>query len=323
MTAKPRVLTIPPSVPFLPALARALLDGKLVPGFQPRNDPMLLACATVFLPTRRATRAFSEALLAALGTDATLLPRIVPLGDADEDALAFAEAAALERPSPISSAERRLVLAQLVAKFAQETAKRGQPLVAASPAAALLLADELARLFDDLTIAGVSFDALEQDGFVPAELDQYWQQSLEFLKIARKAWDAHLKERELVDPTEWRDRLLARETARIAKGEGGPVIAAGSTGTIPAVAKLIAAIAKRGNGAVVLPGLDQTLDEASFQSIEGTDETDPSPGHPQFGLKRLIERIGIARNEVESLGKTVMTSATMPTAGRSTTYTSG
>jgi ATP-dependent helicase/nuclease subunit B len=176
MTAKPRVFTIPPSAPFLPALADALLDGKLIAGFAPRNDPMLLASATVYLPTRRSTRAFGEALLAALGAEAALLPRIVPLGDADEDALAFAEAAAaLERPSPISAVERRLVLSRLVLQFANVTGRDGRPLVAASPAASLALADQLARLFDDLTIASVSFDELDKDGIVPAELDEYWQ----------------------------------------------------------------------------------------------------------------------------------------------------
>ena len=299
----PRVFSIPASAPFLPTLARALLDGELIRGFSPRGDPLALASATVYLPTRRSTRAFAEALLAALGTEATLLPRIVPLGDTDEDALAFAEsAAALERPSPISTAERRLVLARLVLQFAQVTGRDGRPLVAASPAASLALADQLARLFDDMTIAGVSFDALDQDGFVPAELDKYWQQSLEFLKIARDAWVTHLRERDLVDPTEWRDRLLAREAVRIAEDSGGPVIAAGSTGTIPAVARLIEAIAGCANGAVVLPGLDQFLDDASFQSIEGAEDTDASPGHPQFGLKRLITRIGIQRTDIEALG---------------------
>jgi ATP-dependent helicase/nuclease subunit B len=303
MTATPRVFNIPASAPFLPTLAQALLDGRLVPGFAPRKDPLALASATIYLPTRRSTRALGEALLEALGAEATLLPRIVPLGDTDEDALAFADLAGLpEHPAPISTAERRLVLARLVLQFAQVTGRDGRPLVRSSPAASIALADQLARLFDDLTIAGVSFDDLVQDGFVPAELDEYWQQSLEFLKIARNAWMDHLRERELVDPTEWRDRLLAREAKRIADDGGGPVIVAGSTGTIPAVARLIEAIAKRENGAVVLPGLDPYLDEISFQSIEGAENTDASPGHPQFGLKRLIERIGIKRADVRPLG---------------------
>src|SRR5512138_1023642 len=109
MSASPRVFTIPSSAPFLSTLARALLDGELVAGFAPRRDPLALAGATVYLPTRRASRAFAEAILSALGTESTLLPRIVPLGDTDEDALAFADIAGLpERPSPISPTARRL-----------------------------------------------------------------------------------------------------------------------------------------------------------------------------------------------------------------------
>ena len=101
----PRVFTISATTPFLPTLAQALLDGVLIPGFAPRNDPLLLAGATIYLPTRRATRAFGDALLRALGKEATLLPRIVPLGEVDEDALAFADVAGLpERPSPLSTA---------------------------------------------------------------------------------------------------------------------------------------------------------------------------------------------------------------------------
>jgi ATP-dependent helicase/nuclease subunit B len=306
MTAGPRVFTIPSSAPFLSTLAKALLDGELIPDFAPRNDSMALASATVYLPTRRASRAFAEAILAALGTDAALLPRIVPLGDADEDALAFAENVALpERPTPISPTARRLLLAQLVLKFARATGKDGAPLIASSPAAALQLADELARLFDDLSIAEVDFEKLEKADFIPTHLDAYWKTSLEFLKIARKGWDDHLAEHSLADPVRWRDLLLTREAKRLEAG-GGPVIAAGSTGTIPAVAKLIAAIARRPDGAVVLPGLDQRLDEPSFSLIEdGVAENDSSFGHPQFGLNRLIQRIGIARENVVPLGTAI------------------
>ncbi len=300
----PRVFTIPSSAPFLSTLARALLDGELIAGFAPRHDPLALAGVTVYLPTRRASRAFAEAILDALGTNATLLPRIVPLGDADEDALAFAESVTLpERPTPISLTARRLLLAQLVLSFARATAKEGAPLIASSPAAALQLADELARLFDDLSIANVDFDALAKADFVPTHLDRYWKTSLDFLTLARSGWDAYLREHSLADPVEWRDRLLTREAARLEAGGGGPVVAAGSTGTIPAVADLIAAIARRPDGAVVLPGLDQRLDEAMFSLIEdGAPENDPSFGHPQFGLKRLIQRIGIARGDVVPLG---------------------
>jgi ATP-dependent helicase/nuclease subunit B len=300
--SRPRVFTIAAATPFLPTLAQALLDGVLIPGFAPRGDPLLLASATVYLPTRRATRAFGGALLDALGRDATLLPRIVPLGEVDEDTLAFTDANdPLESPTPITKTARRLILARLVLKFAEAAREKGAPLVATTPTASLLLADELAQLFDDLTITGVSFSELDAGDFVPSEMDAYWQQSLEFLKLAHEAWRSYLDEHSLIDPVEQRDRLLARETERLASG-GGPTIVAGSTGSIPAVANLIDAIARRSDGAVVLPGLDQILDDKSFDLLDGGDGAGPAPSHPQFGLKRLTGRLRINRKEIQELG---------------------
>jgi ATP-dependent helicase/nuclease subunit B len=53
MANPPRVFTIPASAPFLPTLIRALIDGLLVQGFAPGADPLALATATIYLPTRR------------------------------------------------------------------------------------------------------------------------------------------------------------------------------------------------------------------------------------------------------------------------------
>ena len=87
----PRVFTIPASAPFLPTLIEALNAGKL--GFAVAGDPLALAAATLYLPTRRACRLMRDAFLDGLKGDAAILPRIVALGDIDEDEIAFAEAA--------------------------------------------------------------------------------------------------------------------------------------------------------------------------------------------------------------------------------------
>lgn len=305
--ARARIFTIPPSAPFLPTFVAALLDGRLVPGFAPRHDQLALASATIFLPTRRAARALGHAILDALGTDAAFLPTIVPLGDVDEDALAFADAAGdFGLPPAIDPARRRLVLAKLVLKFAEVLPGAigdSVRLIAPAPPTAIALADDLARLFDDLTIADLKLEALT-DAVLP-ELDQYWRASFEFLEIAHRGWSEHLVESGTMDPTARRDALLKREAERIANDSSGPVIAAGSTGTLPAVANLLGAIARRPDGAVVLPGLDQMLDEESFALIDGGKigdaEIEPSPGHPQFGLKRLLGRLGLAREEIVAL----------------------
>lgn len=300
MSPTPRVFTIPPSTPFLPALARGLLDGVLIPGFVPRKQPELLADVTIYLPTRRAARALASVLLEETKSPALLLPRIVPLGDVDEEAFAF-EPGGMEPIKPsISAGERRLALASLIAKFAEKET----PLLPASPAIAIALADELAHLMDDFITTGLKFadaqKALELDEELSA-FDEYWKRSRDFLEIVDQSWSRFLNERGQTDSAARRDELLSREAERIARTKGGPVIAAGSTGTLPKVAELLRAIAQRENGAVVLPGLDQRLDKKAF-SLIGEDK-EPLPGHPQFGLKRLIEKIGIAREAVIPLGE--------------------
>jgi ATP-dependent helicase/nuclease subunit B len=306
---KPRVFNIPPSAPFLPTLIEALTGGGL--GFRLSDDPLALAAATLYLPTRRACRLARDAFLGTLNIEAAILPRIVALGDIDEDEIAFAEAAsggiaadALNLPPALGTLERRLLLAQLVGKWADSLelhGTSGAPLVAQTPAAACALADDLARLIDDMTTRGVKWDRL--DDLVPEAFDRYWELTLRFLQIARETWPKVLDERNAMQPAERRDRLIKAEAARLARKTDGPVIAAGSTGSIPATAELIATIARLPHGAVVLPGLDTDLDEASWRLISGDagKAIEPAPGHAQFALKALLERMGIAREAVVPL----------------------
>ena len=202
-----------------------------------------------------------------------MLPRIVPIGDVDADEIAFAEAAAgeiseqaLELKDALGGLERRMVLAELILKWAGQLkpATPGEaPLVAANPALALMLATDLARLMDDMTTRQVSWDKL--DGLVPPDMDRHWEISFEFLKFVRQHWPAILDEQGKSEPAERRDKLIEAERARLAKPRG-PVIAAGSTGSMPATAALLEAIAKLPHGAVVLPGLDTDLDDAVVET---------------------------------------------------------
>jgi ATP-dependent helicase/nuclease subunit B len=305
-----RVFTIPPSVPFLPTLVRALVDGTLVPGFAPAADPLALAAATIFLPTRRACRLARDAFLDVLDRDAALLPRIVPIGDIDEDELAFADIAsggaaadALDLPPALGGLARRMLLARLVLAWAKRLApvSGDPPLVVATPAGALALADDLARLMDDLAMREVAWERL--DGLVPDHVDTYWQLTLDFLKIARETWPGILAERNAIEPADRRDQLINREVARLAAARDAPVIAAGSTGSMPATAKLIATIARLRHGAVVLPGLDTALDDEAWNGLAaGADDDEwPAFGHPQFAMRGLLARIGIGRADVVPL----------------------
>jgi ATP-dependent helicase/nuclease subunit B len=310
----PRVFTIPASAPFIPTLVRALISGGLVPGFAAGPDPLALAAATIYLPTRRACRLARDLFLDVTGASAAILPRFVPIGDPDEDEIVFAQAAspgeaALDLPEAMGGLPRRLLLAQLVAAWVASPEMRGEgraPLVANNPTAALALADDLARLMDDMTTREVSWDKL--DGLVPDNLDEYWQFTLKFVNFVRRAWPTLLAENGVIEPAARRDALIKAETERLAQA-GGPVIVAGSTGSMPATAALIATVAKLAHGAVVLPGLDTDLDAGSWDLIAGSTDASgretmaPAIGHPQFAMQALLTRIGIARDDVQRLAE--------------------
>src|SRR5262249_59356552 len=93
-------------------------------------------------------------------------------------------------------------------------------------AAAVALADDLARLMDDMTTRKVSWDKL--DALVPEELDAYWQLTLRFLTIAREEWPKVLAAHGKIEPAARRDALIAAEAARLAGKADGPVIVAGA-----------------------------------------------------------------------------------------------
>jgi len=318
-----RVFSIPLGVPFLETLADALVDGRLVPGFPGAGGPEALARATIYLPTRRAARALSAALAekasARFASDALLLPRIVPLGEADDAELALAAGAlelgdaesAAALPPPIALLERRLLLARLIQRWSRAIDPRlarldgDTPfLVPSSPADAVALAAELEALMDDVAWEGVPWRAIPEA--VDGDFSRYFEITLDFVRIAFEAWPAILAERGASDPARRTAALIDAQAARLAAAPpSGPVIAAGSTGSIPSTARLLAAIARLPNGAVVLPGLDRDLDAPAWREVCGDEEAKRAPahGHPQAVMARLLSRVlDIGREDVATLG---------------------
>ncbi len=308
--APPRVFSIPPGAPFLPTLARSLVEGRLVPNFPGDTGPLALADATIYLPTRRAARELRGAFVEQLGGRAAILPTIRPLGEVDEgeEILSDVEGTGFDIAPAVASMERVLLLAPLVQAWKRRlpsyVAERigEQVVVPASAADAVWLARDLAALIDEVETEGVGWAGLTN--LVPAELASWWQVTLDFLNIVTKHWPAHLEAARLLDPAAHRNLTLRAEAQRLARGGAtGPVIAAGSTGSIPATADLLAVISRLQNGAVVLPGLDAGLDEESWKAIGRRDGSAASFGHPQVALKKLLARLGVARGEVGVLGE--------------------
>lgn len=310
------VFSVSPGRPFLAALADAVLAGNLPRAGGPKPDLIDLPNWTILLPTRRAARSLQEAFLAASGADAMLLPAIRPIAEGQEElglienagAGPALDAGALDIPPAIGALERTLLLTELVLAWSRSArnpqsgmdpdAARQQPVAgtgAATPAQAARLAAELARLIDAIETDGVSLDRLA--GLVPVAYSAHWQHTLEFLEIVTQFWPAMLDEQKLISPADRRNRLIVAEARRLqVSPPAAPVIIAGVTGSIPATAELMQAVVALANGAIVLPALDQHLDDESFGRLG-----DDHPEHPQHGLARLLSHLGSDRRDVREL----------------------
>jgi ATP-dependent helicase/nuclease subunit B len=305
----PRVFSILPGAPFLPTLAKALKAGQLVPGFDFSADPLALSRATIYVPTRRAARTLRAVLASMEGGKPAILPTIKALGEFDEGEAAFdAESAAvLDLAPPIGDLDRLLLLAPIVQAWKRQlpahVAKmfEEEVVVPVSTADSLWLARDLARLMDDVETEQTDWAKLAS--LVSEDYAGWWQVTLKFLEIVTDFWPQRLVERGQSNPAAHRNALIAFEAERLRrKLQDGPVIAAGSTGSIPATAALLAAIARLPNGAVVLPGLDLGMDDASWAEIARDRPEPPVVGHPQYGLARLMKKLGIQRGDVIELG---------------------
>ncbi|MEX0407671.1 double-strand break repair protein AddB [Aquibium sp. LZ166] len=304
----PRVYSIPPGVRFLPTLVDTFLAGDLVPGFVFDGDPLRLADATIYVPTRRAARELRAIFASRMGGSA-ILPVIRPLGDFDEDAVLFEgnSAAELELAPPIAPMERLLALAPLIQAWKRRLPSHVAAMfeedivVPASFADSIWLARDLAALMDEIETEGVEWAGLAS--LVGRDLAAWWQVTLEFLSIVTDAWPKMLEELDRSNPAAHRGAMIRAEAERMRRNPpSGPVIAAGSTGSIPATARLLASIARLPQGAVILPGLDRMLDAEAWKVIGESSQPSSAFGHPQYGLKKLLATIGLLRDDVVELG---------------------
>ncbi|MEX6724469.1 double-strand break repair protein AddB [Parapedomonas caeni] len=277
----PRVYTIAPDAAFVDTLARGLFAMA-------DHDPTRLARMQVLLPNRRSVRAMTDALVRQSGARATLMPRLIAIGDVDEDEALGSFLDGLDAddalPPAIGPVERLLELARLTRAWAAARGRAGAP-----AAEAHRLAVALAHTLDQLIIERVPPAALREA--TPEVHAEHWRQTLDFLAIVLDAWPRHLAERGLIDAAERRNRLLDRLARRWRDAPPAtPIIAAGSTGSIPATAELLKVVARLPEGCVVLPGLDADLDDDAWAAID--------PRHPQHGLKLLLDTLDVGRHEV-------------------------
>lgn len=276
------VYNIAPTQAFLPALVR---------GLYARFSEEEIAAAHLFVPTRRAAASLRNAFLnreGQVGNTAKLLPRIATIASIDEDELFFNPDpdfanALLDLPPALGATQRLFLLMQLIRQVAD---------IPFNPSQLYAMAKDLGGLMDQALIHNVSLDALET--YVPDdhEIQEHWQRSRRFLQIIYQNWPALLAERGVMDATARRLALLRHTLASWQRLPPSQLmLAAGSTASQPATAEWLRAISLLPQGIVVLPGLDQELEEQSWVNLE--------PSHPQYHMAQFLKRCQMGREQVE------------------------
>ena len=292
--------------------ADALVAG-LIPRY--RDDQFGLARLTLLLPSRRTVRTVTEAFVRASGADGhegqrgLLLPRMVVVGDLDLDEtlgpLLDPLGGGALLPPAADPVARLLSIADML---------RADPDTRTTSAAGLLRqARALAQSMDRLSVEDVPPERLLDEAVIGlvGELSKHWQASTgQFARVLYR-WRDQCAARGEIDAPERRNRLLGHVAARWrAAPPAYPVVAAGVTSAAPAVARLLRTVADLPQGAVILPDLDLGLPQAVWDTlgVAGNTESADAPvfargdvvTHPQYHLKLLLARMGIARAEVQA-----------------------
>lgn len=287
--------------------ADALVAG-LVPRY--RESGFGLARLTLLVPSTRARRTITEAFVRYFGAEGLpglLLPRMAVVGDLDLDEtlgslLDPLGAGAI--PRAVDPMYRWLTLARMIGEQPESSALKG--------AQALRLAREITATMDRLLAEEIAPEDLLNPQVVTLDKDlaAHWQETLRLFAIVQQHWRFHLDGRGEVDRATRRNLLFRHAAQRWSTHPPAtPVIAAGVTGAAPAIAGLLRVVSELPLGAVILPDLDLAMDAAAWDEL-GRAGAQSAPGaeyfgrgdavsHPQYHLKLLLNRMGVAREEVQ------------------------
>ncbi|HAV07413.1 MAG TPA: double-strand break repair protein AddB [Rhodobacteraceae bacterium] len=265
---KPRVFGVPPGADFPRALVAHLTDAYR------HQPPQALARVRIIVNTRRMERRIREMFDAG---PALLLPRIELVAEMD--------AAFPDLPAATSPLRRRLELTRLIARLLD-----AEPDLAAR-ASLYDLADSLAALIDEMHGEGISPDVVAQIDV--ANHSAHWARTQSFLGIAAAYLEA------MNETPDSRERQRLAVDAILADWAShpptDPVILAGSTGSWTTTRRLMCAIARLPQGAVILPGFDNTMPASAWADL---DDRLTAEDHPQSRFRRLMEELDLTRNDI-------------------------
>lgn len=265
---KPRVFGLPPGADFPRALVDHLIEAHH------GQPPEALAQVRIIVNTRRMERRITELFHQG---PALLLPRIELVGELEHGLLGL--------PPASSPLRRRLELTRLIASLLD-----AQPDLAAR-SSLYDLADSLASLIDEMHGEGIHPN--QAAAIDVANHSAHWARTQAFLSIAtnyladmQETPDARERQSLAVDliTSDWQQN--PPET---------PIILAGSTGSWATTRRLMCAVAKLPQGAIILPGFDFAM---SLHAWADLNNPLTAEDHPQTRFRRLMEDLKLAPADI-------------------------
>ena len=275
------IYTIPASVSFSDSLVEWLIENA-----HTTNQP--LSNYLVLLPTRRACRTVQEAFLRKTDGEPLLLPRLHPLGDVNDEELMINTGRNIieDIPPAIPAVKRQIMLTNLISKLHPDAGLEQN----------MQLAKALMKLMDQVYTEDLDLSLLPKL-VEEAELAENWKITTKFLDILSDNWPDILTQNNYIDEIDRRNRLLNTLNNYWQNTPPNyPIIAAGSTASIPATAKLLQTISNLPKGVLIIPGLDKQISNFGWNKID--------EGHPQYTLKKLIGNLNIDRHDIQYISDT-------------------
>ena len=264
---------------FLDALASKILEDI-------KDDYLALCDITIFLPNRRAIKSLTETFLRMANGKVMLLPKMLSLGDINEDDLVLLSAKEINLEPLIDDIERQLLLSLLVRKKFEQQGKN------ISYESALSLASELISLIDETIIYDADLSKVKQ--IVADEFAKHWQETIAFLSIITDNWDLILNERNQTQKASRQKILVDEQILNWQQNQPqNKIIMAGFANYQPTIAKMLKTVANLPNGQVIFYGLDNNLDDEAFAKINEL--------HPQYGFKQFLSFLNVNRKDILEL----------------------
>jgi len=264
-TSSPRVFGLPCGVDFGEAVV-AGLRARLADA-----PAEAMAECVLILNTRRTQRRITEIFDSG---PPSFLPKIALLSNLHVPGQQ-------PRDTPVSALARRLELVELVRNLIAKDD------TLAPTSAAFELADSLANLMDEMRDEGRDPSVLRD--LDVADQSGHWQRAQTFLAIVTRYFEATAE----IDATTQQVRTIEALIAHWQEHPPQtPVIMAGSTGSRGTARRLMQAVARLPQGAVILPGLDTCMPAHAWESLRDTKGLQED--HPQFLHLSFCDTLGIA-----------------------------